>query len=250
MDQVGTDRLWPAQSCYVRRNTGWLHSLKQQIGGDNYFLENMPEKKDEIVSGEYLPENYVRPSVLLQRLRRVEYSQEPLSKTWAKFFPSVPEEEQETYNYPLPLSDEFWYLYAEPITEFLNGAILLKEALDRLKHINPQETLTPDDIYNVNYGKNILHSLLAPVGLALYPTEEGTFKQQWVASSLLASFAAMAFFDLTQDRLLRCRRCDQLFTSEAYQAAFCSPRCRQAAQKKAYRERKKAQQKKTQGSET
>lgn len=242
-DQLGTNRLWITQHHYVRGNTGWLPLFNQQIGGDTDVLENMPEKKDEIVSEEYLPEDYVRSGVLLQSLQRVEFSQEPLRKTWAKFFPSVPEEEQETYKYPPPLSDGFWHLYAEPIADFLRGAALLKEALDRLSRIKPQETITSDDIYNVNYGKDILHSLLAPVGLVLSPTEEGTFKQQWVASSLLASFAAMAFFDLTQARLLRCRRCNQLFTSDAYQAAFCSSRCRQAAQKKAYRDRKKAAEK-------
>jgi hypothetical protein len=48
----------------------------------------------------------------------------------------------------------------------------------------------------------------------------------------------MALLDLTERRrVLTCRTCGRVFVSAAYQALYCSERCRSTAQKRAYRAR-------------
>ena len=49
----------------------------------------------------------------------VEMVFEPFRKTWARFFPSVPHDQRESYRYPVPLTQKFWALYHEPIEEFI-----------------------------------------------------------------------------------------------------------------------------------
>ena len=237
--------LWPNQRIYLRTNTGWSASIKQQIGVGSPVLTDQPERKGEIITEESVSEQYSHSGVLIQDLKSFDIRYESLSQTWGAFFPHIPIEERETYQYPVPLSEDFWQLYAESIADFLQGAQTLFEALT---YLTSRESLDDTSENDLRRGRDILHALVAPVGLALYPTDQGVLRQQWVAPSLLASFAAMALLDLAEKRLLRCLHCNALFPSDAYRAAYCSDRCRHTARKRRYRERNtekaKAQQKK------
>jgi hypothetical protein len=162
-----------------------------------------------------------------------DYSEETLSETWGKFFPDVPDDEKETFFYPLPNSDEFWSIYGESIKDFITGALVLREGIDQL---NPE--YKPDKLYK---GRSLkLNHLLSPVGIVLNRDENGSVYQQWWAPSLLSSFAAMAAQDLTQQRkVLGCDNCNKPFVTDAYQARYCSDKCRRTMQKRRYREKLK-----------
>src|SRR5262249_12488386 len=60
----------------------------------------------------------------------------------------------------------------------------------------------------------------------------------WRTKSLLGAFAAMAGLDLTgRGRAADCAACGRPGVGGAYQARYCSARCRNTAVKRAYRAR-------------
>ena len=70
-------------------------------------------------------------------------------------------------------------------------------------------------------------------------TTDTGYSHQWVGRSLLATLGVMAVQELSANRLRRCKVCERLFSSEAYQVEYCSPTCRHTQQKRAYRKRLK-----------
>lgn len=133
-------------------------------------------------------------------------SEETLFESWCDFFPTVLEDRQATYEYPRPLTDEFWRLYAEPVEVFLRYALILKQA--------------------VKSELSTLETLLEPIGVALNHNCEGRAMEQWRCPSLLSAFAKMAIQDLAGgSSVLRCPSCGLPFGSSAYQAVYCSPQC-------------------------
>ena len=103
------------------------------------------------------------PACYLQKLRDNEWEEEPISKTWAQFIPDIAKDEKETYRYPMPMSDEFWGLYAEPVDAFFNGANALWRTIQDLIHIKPIATATTEDAVSVRRGVKTLNALVAPV---------------------------------------------------------------------------------------
>jgi hypothetical protein len=234
------------QNRYIRTNEGWK-SLCIKSGYYEPEDEWRPRPSDE-----ELLDGFARPTVLLQTgLTSAELVQESLNKTWAEFFPAVPPEKRETFTYSLPLSNEWWCQYAEPIDEFLDGAIAFREALKALK----ANQKVPDDDYSrleFGIGLRTLNALTASVGLSTrFQPDSTTFRQQWEAPSLLASFAVMASLDLTlgNKRLIQCRACNQYLVSQAYQASYCSETCSNTAAKRRQRSnnKKKERRKKDYG---
>jgi hypothetical protein len=160
------------------------------------------------------------------------YNQESLSETWANYFPYASKEEAETYFYPLPYSYGFWHRYAESVDAFLAGALFLRDAL---AGINDQA-----DEGKRYRGIQMLNQLVSNASMVLDQSEDGTLQQEWLFPSLLSCFAVMALQDLTQQRrVLSCDNCNRPFVTEAYQARYCSDKCRRTAQKRRYRKRLK-----------
>ena len=232
--------LLPTTCRYVRTNAGWSATHIQKLLGEGaYRVDKEPKRKGELVSEEDIPKSLPRPGVIFQSVGKAELKQEPLGYSWARFFPDVPTEQRETFQYPVPLSEAFWRLYAEPLDAFVNAAVTLRNALYGLAHVKPVAEASKEENSWVRCGEKILYALLAPVSPALELLDDGKFQQRWVSTSLLASYAMMAFLDLVEERPLRCEVCGKLFVSGAYQARYCSPTCRHTAQKRAYRERRK-----------
>jgi hypothetical protein len=163
----------------------------------------------------------------------------PLAEAWGPFFPDVPAAERTTHEYPVPESDAFWASYAEPVGWFLGAASHLRDAVLDLS-ADPalgNESAT-DFVYRLDTAARLLHGLLSPVQPSLTVGPDGEFRQTWRTRSLLSSFALMALLDLTERRrVLTCRICGRVFVSAAYQALYCSERCRGTGQKRAYRAR-------------
>ena len=170
----------------------------------------------------------------------VEMAFEPFGQTWTRFFPSVPHDQWESYRYPQPLSEKFWALYCEPVEEFMDTATWLKEKLTTLA----EGRETTDDGRAVSYPDDYaltIHALNDRVGTVRWFLQQRPdgFVQRWGSPSLFTSLVLMALQDVAgaAKRPLICRTCSGLFVSPAYQARYCSVRCRHTMNKRTYRTR-------------
>jgi hypothetical protein len=236
----GASLIVPGQVQYVRTNRGWAEKRALLQPASFGYSFNRPELDGLPVPEEAAPGAWARAGVLHQSLRSPEHTNEKLRETWWKFFPDVPEEDAETYRYPVPLSAEFWHQYAEPYSQLLDGIQCLAEALWALEHHRPANTTSDADAKHVAQGVFLLDMLLAPASVTLVPKPNGTFSQEWVCGSLLSAFAMMAVQDLTESRRVRdcAARCGRLFVSQHPAALYCSDACRWKMQKRQLRKRK------------
>jgi hypothetical protein len=230
----------PTLRSYHRWALGWRTSLKPNSDHRVTPVE-LIEGPGPIASNKLWSSDWpLRPKVHLQSLRMEDWSEEPLSKTWGRFFPDVSAEEKETFAYPEPTSAEFWCHYGESVEDFLNAAFAIRDALQKLKHIKPQAESTEETERHVLEGMKILYALVSPVRTIVEPLTNGTYDQRWVSPSLLASFAMMALQDVAaQKRILNCETCRSLFLSTSPRARYCTTTCRHTAQKRRYRAKKK-----------
>jgi hypothetical protein len=231
------DVLLPSVRRYVRTSTRWRAVTRMIMAQDGVYMTGEPERAETpLARAEYFP-SLPAPGVLLRDMVTDEWLEEPLDRTWALYFPDVPEAERPTFDYPVPMSEPFWRLYAEPVDQFVHGAVVLRDALLGLERLRPLDEASDEDKRLMGRGLSTLEGLVAGVSPTLTLHEDGTVAPQWAAPSLLSSFAMMAYLDVTGSRrhLVRCEACDRVFFSEAWQARYCSERCRNRAQKRAYR---------------
>lgn len=233
----GTVPLWPVQWSYMRTSSGWRARRLWELTRRGRDRRTRPQRGQPVAEKSRSARER-HPSVLLQDLETGEWVQESIGATWAKFFPGVPPTKRETYLYPAPLSDEFCVMYAEPVEEFLKGALALREAVSSLAHLKPWEAASALDRLRMTEARDLLNRLVAPVSSTLMLRRDGTVQQRWVAPSLLASLAMMVFQDVSEQRkVLSCENvtCRRLFVATAWQARYCSKRCRFTVQKRRYR---------------
>ena len=240
-DGLQNPTLVPTLRRYIRTNEGWQELSSFILGKGGHLIEGEAEREGELVSDDDVPKGWPKPSVLIQKLHNNIWVEEQFSETWSRFFPEMPNGNWENYSYPIPTSEEFWKLYAEPVDEFLAGVHTLSWAFDGLSHNNPIATASEKDEQSSRRGIKILNALVAPVSTKIIRLEDGSsFEQRWVAPSLLSLFAMMLLQDLTEKkRVLRCPVCGKRFLSDAYQARFCSDKCRYTAQKRRFRSKSK-----------
>jgi hypothetical protein len=155
----------------------------------------------------------------------------------APFFPATGSPEKsnqwETYEYPVPLSPEFWRAYAEPVSEFVRGALILRDAVEAmsLKKI-PRSKKDKERFAHLG----ALDFLLNPVGMTYRFQNNVGLKDRPVAGSLLATLAVMALQALPKGQVRECDECGAVFISGAHPwTRFCSKRCRGTAQQRTYR---------------
>jgi hypothetical protein len=161
---------------------------------------------------------------------------EPLSKTWHRFFPNVRATKINSYRYPEPHSDNFWLNYGEPLEFFAEFVRFFYEAARSLSWRQEGAPEFENDSRRV-IAASRLSSLTSRVSTHLDCHEDGSLSQRWSAFSLLTSYAMMLHLDMLGGRrLIQCRKCNRPFMSNAYQAEYCSTRCRNTVQKRRYRE--------------
>lgn len=218
--------------------TGWRIGMDARWRTKTRALEKAPKQENALVPRSLVPESWGVPSVLCRRIGDASWATLPIEDAWGPFFPDVPEADRRDYDYPLPLLDLFWFDYAEPLSAFLKTATLFAETLQNLDaelRAGEQE-LEAESRREV--ADQALFSFLGGVQPAFAPGTGGTRMRAFHAKSLLASLAMMAYLDLTSGkRILRCDEDRRPFVSGAYQARYCSDRCRNRALKRAYRQR-------------
>jgi hypothetical protein len=223
------------------------------MGGMDRRMHGTPREERPTVPegaiGTVMPEEWLRffpklekPRVWLRDLLRGELIEEDLDQTCARYLPGVA-----AVDYPKPalaeVDDEqalrsFWERYAEPLDDFVRAASALREALGGLREARPLSEMTPQQLQDLSRGISTLHALIFPVRAAVGVLEDGSRREQWISPSLLSSLAKMVHQDVTGGkRPLACAACGRTFVANAYQAKYCSPRCRNTAQKREYRRR-------------
>jgi hypothetical protein len=144
---------------------------------------------------------------------------------------------------PEPHSPQFWQDYAEDVVSFARYAVTLAAALDGLQHGTAAQRAPHLERFN---------ELLAPVSLEII-FEKKMPVARFASPSLIATLAAMAFFDIKGGvRFGHCARpgCGRLFSTTRSDRLYCSRTCQQHAKHKrrldedaAYRKRKREEAK-------
>ncbi len=234
-----TQRMYSRSSCGSFR-FGDIQTLTTTLKGHR-------QQRGKIVSGAQWHGSAC--DVLIHNFWTGDWEEEPITKTWARFFPRIPAEQRATYQYPEPYSDEFWHLYAEPVDDFLAAARMFKQAFDSAALFKESEEIDDGgDGIKPTMGK--LNALVPAVGPALVKLPDGGVEQRVVSPSLLGSLAVMAQQDLASDRrVIRCAndKCRLVFVVVGYQTRHCSRQCAFVAEKRAYRARLKARAAKRRG---
>lgn len=178
-------------------------------------------------AAEILPKDLPMPGVLLQpALDKPQLKVEVIRATWAKYFPSIATTDWETYQTPIPSSDEFWFLYAEPEHVFILTAISVFELCHGLRE---DKTKSRADIVDLLERLSTVTASIRPV----YQYINREYRQIWKSHSLYATLVMMLGTDLAGHyRLLSCEACGYIFPTTHYQAKYCDPKCKDVARKR------------------
>ena len=218
---------------HVRDSYGWQSIETQQLSGT--WLVDEPEMAGELVSDQDRAEQFGPGSVtLFQQLRQDSLAKKGLGEVVWQYFPGLSPDVGDTFQYPRPESDDFWHIYAEPIHRFVSDSWAARNAIMFIK-----AAVEGQEVDRVPGGQ-ALGALLSGVSPAL-----GTMRSTrdvmmfWRAPSLMAALVMMAVQDLVmgKKRLYQCANCGRPAVSAKTSAQYCSPRCRQTAQKRAQRAR-------------
>ena len=223
----------------VRTPTGWIAStplenpFDERLTSADLCLSGLP------LSVSRTPDSWSPASALI---RQDDWSlvAEPLDRTWGEFFPSVAVDEKSAYDYPCPLTQEFWPLYAEPVGAFLRAAIDLGQAARQAARLrrpsdHGQIDLPLEELRRIRLSLSHLEQLASTLTPAPHPADNGLL-MAWTGPSLIALMAMMILLDLTSRmRLRRCDVCEGLFVSPSPLARYCSERCRWRKQKREQR---------------
>jgi hypothetical protein len=190
-----------------------------------------------------LPAGFYPSSVLIRETAGSNgIEPKPLREVLWNYFPDVPREQLESHAYPTPLSEAFWMEYGELEADFSTTAMGFSRVIRVLSAGPPGDKATNFERLDFQRAQDSLEALASGIQLGVMTTTAGTLDQRWASTSLISSLAAMVILDLTQKRLRQCaaRGCGRPFASAAYQAAYCSVRCREREMKARHRANLKA----------
>lgn len=164
---------------------------------------------------------------VLRRLGSEAISHAPLDATWKLYFDRNGPLGEPAWPVPSPMSPEFWRSYGEPVAMIMFAAQELEFAIEYIADGGAWSQASLEK----------LNALAGPVAPALRKTAEGP-TLGWDSPSLLASLATMAITDAAGGaRSVVCRACGAPFLTKAYQARYCSNRCKETARTRRRRAR-------------
>lgn len=157
----------------------------------------------------------------------------PLHHLWA-YFPNVGDPQAlSSTRLPRPGTERFFRWYAEPLDEFAQWVSWFSTAVESLS-IGDRPDAEID-------GFELLRGLAAGAMESFFlNTEKQSIQQVRVSPGLLSSFALMYLWDRVEGyRVIYCENCGKPFVSNDRLAAYCRVACRNSANSRRYRERKK-----------
>lgn len=113
--------LTPQAFRFNRINGRWATQLYGRLLGRHSLHRPYSKKLEGKPVPKHLwPAEFQQPSAFLESMTGFpgQWYEEPISKTWACFFPDVPKREREVHSYAKPGTVEFWKSYAEPVKVF------------------------------------------------------------------------------------------------------------------------------------
>jgi len=152
-----------------------------------------------------------------------------LGEGLGRFFPTVPADEHENFSYPCPVSGKFWQLYSEPLSDFIEAALVLRQIVEGLNMLEREDGLATRIPSRIRRSLGLLNHLAGSGRSLLGMDKEGRLRELRIAGSLIGWLALMILSDLDEGKVFRtCRAggCDTPFTSLRANAEYCSERCR------------------------
>jgi hypothetical protein len=167
-----------------------------------------------------------------------EWSHRTISASWGRFFQDPnghPARDEGPY--PELNAPEFWSVYREPLEDFATAAHAVAVAMRLGPVVEPGHGLPL-----TRYTDPV--RLVANVPTPSFEGSTGNLPQDsglmFRSPALVSSLALMAMLDFGQGlRLLECLACGRSFSSDVKTARYCSVRCRQRAQKRAHRAKRR-----------
>jgi hypothetical protein len=178
--------------------------------------------------------------------------QQPLSEVWAPgFFPDVPRDDWETFDYPAPLAPEFWGQYGERVIDFIRVGRRFADAVTRLSDSEGGDfpdscvgSIEDAPLVTEGSARATLNGMMESTKPTQVLDEDGFEQRIWRSPSLLGMLAMMYSQDLIGDRRLFQCPCGRVFASTYPDTKYCSPRHRDRYRKRALREKQKQKQRK------
>ncbi len=233
----GEEDAWPTSRTYSRAPTGWIPSVGTYASPEALELSPAERQEGKVVHREFWNPTWDKPGVLMQDPDTGKFSNCDLD-VLAEYFPSVSPVDRKVYRYPIPLSEEFWRLYAEDVEQFQKCARRFAHLVRTIAWYQTEERFTPEDQIRFKDATMALRILAAYTISTIGESGDDGFIRRWAATSLISGYALMALLDLTNGLLNVCHECGRVFASSAGRARFCSPRCRKTSLQREWRGRK------------
>jgi ribosomal protein L37AE/L43A len=241
---LGHDHIVPLISRDIRTPKGWGGTRKF----DPYYVS--PDSE----SGQLLSANdlakwsefaqIAAPEVILRDETEKAYRCGRPSELGINRYFGISLENADTFQYPMPLSDEFWLAYGEPKGEFLNIVRLMARTLrDAQAHLKPSRSMRVrqervDEAFDdLNYQLEGVHPFMSPI------RDEAKVKDGMTDYSLLQTIARLIQIDLLRGLAPReCPNCKRTFFDGNERKLYHSEQCQKHFKVKAFRAREKEAQ--------
>jgi hypothetical protein len=166
--------------------------------------------------------------------------QTPTEARIGRYFPSIPPNERDHFDYPMPLSDGFWRLYSEPVREFVSEAKRVTSAMDNIEKFLHGRYETEREKIEIGDAFDWLNHHLSSVHPFLTPLRAHELRDGLTCHSLIQTIArGIHLATLRQVAPRQCPACPKWFHSEDPRKLYCSRLCQERAKVNAYRARKK-----------
>jgi len=229
--------LFPGQMRYSRTHWGWTGNVRLRVMGENEYSITLDDnnRSENWLHTLVSPEDTSTPpgSASIAALFSEAVEEKPLDRALGQFFPAVAAADLKTYEYPVPMSEEFWQQYAEPLGRFKSAVLGFRDMLANLAQAGPPELLPDDVLRTVMRGRAQLQAILS-VSPALVLMDDGGFAPRWAFSSLPAIAAFEVWQQLIGGQSVKhCKRakCRRLFIPPNNAREYCSDRCKMAEEK-------------------
>ena len=233
--------LVPAYQTYLRDGGGWRVITHFEDVREARILDEKAKQEGEPIPKALVPTEWPQPGAFQRDWRTYQWKRNnPLQGEFRKFFPMVPKNKSDSYQYPVPGTEEFWHVYAEPVEVFTNWALKFKSCAETVTRLDEGEgQRTKDENWNLMNVASFLNSLTSSVCPSA-DVERGGITQRWSSASLVGSLAFMFVLDQQAGKRSRAclnEKCRTWFVSGSPKALYCSPTCRRTVQMRRFRKK-------------
>lgn len=224
-------------------NSAWLVTKRHHFrdGGrwtpsrsDTRHIDTTPKKAEN--AARKFADKGPKPGVTWFNWMNHVFEQKPLDYIEPFFRPVW---KDEPLNLPCPNTRKFWRCYGEPLQEFTLWCEMFALCVDHMSQWDVDKAKKEDAVHTVRQSFWALEGLAAGAAASFgFNHKTNTLDEKRVSAGLFASYALMFLWDWQAGRrALSCQACKRYFVSNETRARYCSPRCRNTAQKRRSRAR-------------